>query len=990
MNKLLRFTRKLMTVSCLTVPALSAKAQFTNGNIVVLQAGDGSAALTNASTPVFLKEYNTNIAGQATAVSTVVIPTSGPAKLTIGGTATSEGQITLSADSLRICIAGYDTTAGVATPANFVSTVVNRVVDTVSGLGVPGRATLTSAVFSGGGFRSAVRGSSENYWGSGSVSGTYYLGNTAAPMNVQAGISNTRVAIAANGNLYFSTASGSNLGIYKIVGQPTVTTPATSLIVTGTGSSPYGFAVNATENVVYIADDRTGSANLGGVYRWTLSGSVWTATDTLKFGTNGARAVAVDWSGTYPAIYATTTDNRVIKWIDSNNASHIYTTLATAPTNAVFRGIAFTPKVLPTCTTPVLATSITPYTCTGNGAVNVTVTSGTTPTTWTWTGPGSFGATTQNITGLAAGTYNLSVTTPGGCTATATAIVANNATPPAATITPSGTAAFCTGGSLPLNANTGTGFSYQWSNAAGPIAGATTATYTATAAGSYTVNVSTGVNCSTTSAATVVTVNSLPNVAITAAAGTSFCAGGSAQLCIAGGGSGLNFQWRKDGIPISGAISSCITVTAAGTYSVVGCSTITGCCSTSNGIVITVNPGPGATITPAGSTTFCPGGSVMLNANTGTGLLYSWLNMSGVISGATTASYNATTSNTYKVIVTNSNGCKDTSAGVVVDANAAPPTANITPAGPLTFCEGDSAKLHTNNTSGLTYTWSRNGVAILPGGTDSTLVVKTAGSYTVVVSASGPGCTATSAPVVVTVNPMPVINTVISSDDTLCFGDTVKIRTNSGAGYTYRWTVYNTTLPGETDSILNYAPFLTMPVIWPMELRVVVQTAAGCKDSSATMFFAFIPPPSPVPTYTGGVLSTGTYVAYQWYLNGNPVAGATGQNYTPGANGNYTVMVTNADSCSAMSPAVTVTGVGVGHIPAATIQLYPNPAKDILYIESPVAVNVVLRDLQGRKVAGARNTKQISLSGISNGVYSVSVYDQNGMMITTRRMVKAE
>ncbi len=91
-------------------------------------------------------------------------------------------------------------------------------------------------------------------------------------------------------------------------------------------------------------------------------------------------------------------------------------------------------------------------------------------------------------------------------------------TPPTAIITPSGTAAFCTGGNVTLNANTGTGFTYQWSNASGAIGGATSASYAASATGTYTVAVKNSGNCSATSSATTVTANAAPT---TSNAGTT-------------------------------------------------------------------------------------------------------------------------------------------------------------------------------------------------------------------------------------------------------------------------------------------------------------------------------------------------------------------------------------------------------------------------------------------------------------------------------------
>lgn len=58
------------------------------------------------------------------------------------------------------------------------------------------------------------------------------------------------------------------------------------------------------------------------------------------------------------------------------------------------------------------------------GTINITVTGGTEPYTFAWTGPGSFAGTSQNLAGLSAGTYIVTVTGNGGsCTGTATIVI---------------------------------------------------------------------------------------------------------------------------------------------------------------------------------------------------------------------------------------------------------------------------------------------------------------------------------------------------------------------------------------------------------------------------------------------------------------------------------------------------------------------------------------------------------------------------------------
>ena len=320
---------------------------------------------------------------------------------------------------------------------------------------------------------------------------------------------------------------------------------------------------------------------------------------------------------------------------------------------------------------------------------------GVDPTTYLW----STGATAQtiNVSPTSTTTFTCAITTNG---VTCTQSITITVDLPAATITPATSTTFCQGGSVVLNANTGTGLTYQWRLNGTDITGATNASYTATTSGSYTVVVTNTSTCSATSTATVVTVNALPTATITPATTTTFCQGGSVVLT-ANTGTGLSYQWRLNGTNITGATSSSYTANANGSYTVVVTNTST-CSATSSATVVIVNALPTATITAATATTFCQGGSVVLNANTGTGLTYQWFNNAAIISGATSATYTANTSGSYTVVITNTSTCSASSSATVVTVNALP-TATITPATATTFCQGGSVMLNANTGAGLSY-----------------------------------------------------------------------------------------------------------------------------------------------------------------------------------------------------------------------------------------------------------------------------------------------
>ncbi len=365
MNKINYYLRILFFFATLIGGSQAAKAQFTTGRLVVLQVGDGSAALSNAATPAFLKEFTTT----GTAGTSVSLPTTGADRLTISGTSTSDGQITLSANGQFISIAGYDAAVGTAAVTGTTSATVNRVINTANAGATITRAAFTSTQYSANNFRSAVRGNNADYWGAGGNSGTYYLGTTAAASSVQTTTANTRVVNIYNNNLYFATGSGT-AGIYSFVGTPLSTATSSIFIATGTGSSPYGFAINAASNVAYIADDRTTAA--GGVQKWTFNGTVWSLAYTFSpAASTGARGLAVDFSGANPIIYATSTANTLVSFTDAG-ASSAATILTTAATNTAFRGLCFAP--IAPVGNPSVSLSVSSNSGTEAGTTAITVT----------------------------------------------------------------------------------------------------------------------------------------------------------------------------------------------------------------------------------------------------------------------------------------------------------------------------------------------------------------------------------------------------------------------------------------------------------------------------------------------------------------------------------------------------------------------------------------------------------------------------------------
>jgi hypothetical protein len=361
---------------------------------------------------------------------------------------------------------------------------------------------------------------------------------------------------------------------------------------------------------------------------------------------------------------------------------------------------------------------------------------------------------------------------------------------------------------------------------------------------------------------------------ITAGGATTFCIPGSVTLNTDEPNEYASFLWNNSETTPS------ITVNGSGTYSV-NATDWDGCSHPSNAITTNAVAPPVASITPSGSTTFCQGGSVTLNASAGASWLWS--------NGATTQAIVASTSGTFTVTVTNAQGCSATSAGTTVTVNPLP-SASITPSGSTTFCQGGSVTL--NASAGASWLWST-------GATTQPINVTTSGTFTVTVT-NAQGCSATSAGTTVTVNPLPSV--------TLNFFSTVcntlpafALTGGSPSGGTYSGTGvsggnFDPAAAGVGTFLITYSYTDGNGCSAEASQNITVNNCSGSCTASIT--------PSGSTTFCQGgnvMLTASSGASYLWST------GATTQSITASTAGTYTVTVTDAFNCSATaSQTVTV------------------------------------------------------------------------------------
>jgi PKD repeat protein len=370
-----------------------------------------------------------------------------------------------------------------------------------------------------------------------------------------------------------------------------------------------------------------------------------------------------------------------------------------------------------------------------------------------------------------------------------------------------------------------------------------------------------------------------------------------------------------------------------------------------------------ASATAQGSTTFCQGGSVVLDATTAGAATYAWSN------GGTTAQITVTTSGTYSCTVTKSNGCSAVTNAVAVTVNPTPTAPTISANGPTTFCNGDTVILTSSQTSGIV--WSNSSTA-------ASITVVSSGSYDVTYT-DGNGCSVTSAATSVTVNANPSAPVVTANGSTsFCTGDSVMLSSSQSGGNV--WSTGATTQDIYVSQSGTYS--------------VTYTDANGCSATSSATNVSVSSSPAPTVSITGSTqlcpgesvtLTSSAGDTYQWYLNGNPINGATSQTYSASAAGTYAVDVTNSDPCNGagMSANTTVTTLTA---PTAGFTWGVPVVNQYQFTSTSANATIYAWDFGDLSSSSAQNPVHIYTA---NGTYTVTliVTGSNGCTDTTTQVI---
>lgn len=188
----------------------------------------------------------------------------------------------------------------------------------------------------------------------------------------------------------------------------------------------------------------------------------------------------------------------------------------------------------------------------------------------------------------------------------------------------------------------------------------------------------------------------------------------------------------------------------------------------------------------------------------------------------------------------------------------------------------------------------------------------------------------------------------------ICSGDTVLVQANvvnGGSAPSFEWRVN-----GMLVQTTALPQFNWVNPINGDQLQCTMRSNDPCVSvplvSSAISVASVIVAAIPVITSNGTTLTSSAAINYQWYVNGNLITGANGQQYTPLMNGLYNVMTTDFNGCEGFSNAFQFLTTGVSENSAGFpgTALFPNPADDRVILTLPEAkqLSVALFTVEGK------------------------------------------
>ncbi|AEA43384.1 T9SS-dependent choice-of-anchor J family protein [Fluviicola taffensis] len=548
-------------------------------------------------------------------------------------------------------------------------------------------------------------------------------------------------------------------------------------------------------------------------------------------------------------------------------------------------------------------------------------------------------------------------------------------------ISAGGATTFCTPGSVNLT-STGTG-TFIWNNGGTPIGGAIASAYSATAAGSYTVQLTDANNCKSNSNAIAVTVNPLDNATYVYPS-NSICDASPNQTpttSVAG-----IFSATPAGLVFVSTATGVIDVanSANGSYSVTY--TTSGTCPNTSTQTVVISGAPDATFSYA-QLTYCtnatnPSPVYPTGASAG-----AFSSTAGLVINVSSGAIDLASSTAGTYTVTNSIAANGSCAASTEEFDitiAAAPTAAVsgggTQCGPGTFPV--SIALTGAGPWNITYT---------DGTTPTTVNAVTTSPYTFNATANGTftvtnvtmaGCSAVgtgTATVLFNTNPTVAFTAV----GNVCDNASPVTLVGSPAGGSFSGS---TGVSGTTFDPAGLTP-------GSITLTYTYMDANNCSGTANSTFTLNAAPTATLGTFTEVCMQSGSFALTSGLPAGGTYSGTgvTAGNFNPATAGAGTKTITYTVTANGCTDAASQTIVvedcaGIEDVTNFGLEIYPNPATSAVTIKTGKDVTFSMISEDGKIVypvaSLTMNTEtQLQVSHLAKGVYFLNFTSAQGNLV---------
>lgn len=214
-------------------------------------------------------------------------------------------------------------------------------------------------------------------------------------------------------------------------------------------------------------------------------------------------------------------------------------------------------------------------------------------------------------------------------------------------------------------------------------------------------------------------------------------------------------------------------------------------------------------------------------------------------------------------------------------------------------------------------------------------------------------------------------------------------------GQTYLWDF------GDGNTSTQASPNHTFPTAGVYVVCLTVTNTCGtgtncnpvtvCSTPTASFTSAGTPPDF---TFTNTSATFGSNVSYAWDFGDGNISTLINPSHTYLANGTYTVTLLIIDSCgtNTSTQTIVVSGVGLDELNSNLVKIFPNPALDLLNIQSTQTIAAVeLIDITGRTIYTSNtvtSNQQIDVSNFVKGQYLLTVLFEDGQKQKTMIVVQ--